>query len=139
MSHLTDEERRKVLDQVPSTIAVSEFGPTYQVGNVVVVSVSPRAEGESERWVSVNSYSRYIDTNIEQPQQNRTVLDATGGSSHYAITYKYFDQLSSWIMWTTIATVFFCILTSPVILLCCIPMVKKMKRVIGLYSLDILL
>ncbi len=130
MSQLTEEESRKVLIQVPTTIA-GDYGRRVQVRYRTVVCVPPRAEGESERWVSVDPFNQQIDTNVEQPQQNRTVLDATV-SGHYAIKYLYFDQLSSWIMWTIIATVFFSILTSPVILLCCIPMVKKMKRVIKL-------
>ncbi len=126
MSQLTEEEKRAVLNQVP--IAVSSH--TQERDTRAVVCVPPRAEGENERWVGVNRFSRQIDINIQQPNQNRTVLQAGEGNGHNAIYYFYFDQLPSRIMWTIIATVYLSILTSPVILLCCIPMVMKMKRVI---------
>ncbi len=112
---LTEEEKRIALSQIT---ALDQFAVR------AIVCVPPR-EGENERWIAVNPH--HIDFNIRQPDQNRTVLYAT---ESYGLNYYYIDQLLCCINWTIIATVIFSILTSPVILLCCIPMIKKMKQVV---------
>ncbi len=131
MSQLTEEEKKAVLNQVP-IVYTTPRGRIKGTSNTrAVVCVPPRAEGENERWVGVYQLSRNIDINIEQPNQNRTVMQANEGSC-YGITYYYFDQLTCCIIGTIIATIICCILTSPLVLLCCIPMIKKMIQVIQL-------
>ena len=98
MSQLTEEEKRAVLNQVP--IAIIPVSSHTQVRDTrAVVCVPPRAEGENERWVGVYRFSRKIDINIEQPNQNRTAMQGGEGNFH-GITYYYFDQLTCCITWT---------------------------------------
>ena len=120
---LTEEEKKIALSQIT---ALERFAAARD-GLRAIVCVPPR-EGENERWIAVNPISHQIDFNIRQPDQNRTVLYA-GENKYGCNSYCYIDQLSCCIIWTIIATVIFSILTSPAILLCCIPMIKKMRQV----------
>ena len=125
---LTEEERRIVLSQITSLDRFAAASDNFSNGSRAIVCVPPRAEGDNERWIAVNPLSQQIDFNIRQPDQNRTVLYASE-NKYGCNSYYYNDQLSCCIIWTIIATVIFSILTTPVILLCCIPMIKKMKQV----------
>ncbi len=130
---LTEEEKRIALTQVTSLDRFAAASDRHRLDNLTngsraIVCVPPRAEGENERWIAVDPLSHQFDINIRQPDQNRTVLYASE-NAYGCNSYYYFDQLSRCIIWTIIATVIFSILTSPVILLCCIPMIKKMKQV----------
>ena len=117
---LTEEELRIALSQVnflDKYAAVSNYG-----GYTTKVCIPPHNADENERWVEINPLTHQVNTNIVQPDPNRTVLYTGYG-------YSYADQLPTCIRAAIISTVIFSILTTPIILLCCIPMIMKMKKV----------
>ena len=92
-----------------------------------VVCVPPRSTGGRKQWLAINPLTNEVSpTPIEQPNQDRTVV--FNDNSHW-LFYCYYDQLPCCIGWTIFATILFSIFTTPLILLCCIPMLYKMIRV----------
>ncbi len=90
------------------------------------VCLPPRKAGENEKWVAIDPLTHQVNADIRQPDPNRTVLFAACG-------YCYTDKLGSCIIAAIVSTVIFSILTTPIILLCCIPMIKQMKQVNIIY------
>ena len=136
---LTEEEKRIALSQVTSLdrfAAASDRNRWYYGtnGSRAIVCVPPRSSAEKERWVAVDPLTNQIDLNIKQPDLSRTVLYASE-NTYGCSCYCYEDQLTCCIVWTVISAVIFSILTTPLILPCCIPMIQKMKevRILHLY------
>lgn len=130
---LTEEERRIAESQVSQydvlTAASDRNRWFYGArGSRAVVCIPPRSSDGGERWVAIDPLSHDITTAIEQPDPDRTVVYVCENSWEM-ICYYYADQLPCCIAWTIIATIFFSIFTTPVILLCCIPMIYKMFKV----------
>ncbi len=115
---LTEEELRIALSQVNCLDQYAAFSGSHTPR----VCLPPRNAGEHERWVDIDLFTNQVDTNIRQPDQDRTVLYTGYG-------YWYTDKLGSYITAAIVSTVIFSILTTPIILLCCIPMIMKMKKV----------
>ena len=107
--------------------------PNQQI--VFVVAEPPTSASGREHWVHVNTFTREINRNIEQPDPSKVVLCAQPGNSilesDYGIRYTYGDDSLFSLMWCCgiLGTVIFSVLTTPLVLLCCIPMLLKWKKV----------
>ena len=101
-----------------------------------VVCVPPRSSGGRKQWIAIDPLTNEVSpTPIKQPDQDRTVVF---NDNSYCTLYYYYDQLPCCIGWTIIATILLSIFTTPLILLCCIPMLYKMIRVCSCNCLAIL-
>lgn len=78
-----------------------------------------------ERWLVRNPYLNTCNfIAIQQPEPGRIALKKYWGTG-----YWYADELPSWIRCITAATIIFSILATPLILLCCLPLLHYMKQV----------
>ncbi len=118
---LTEEELTIALGQVGF---IDEYAAARNngAGFSPRVCLPPRKAGENEKWVAIDPLTHQVNADIPQPDPNRTVLYPDCG-------YCYTDKLGPCIKAAIVSTVIFSILTTPIILLCCIPMIKKMKQV----------
>ena len=117
MSHnLTDREGQIARDQVTLFDALR------------VVPIPPKNRGEPERWVAVEPRTLNIETNIRQPDPEK---DVVCGFQHIfgCVNYFYGDELSCYIISSIIFTVIFSVITTPLLLLCCIPMIRNLVKV----------
>lgn len=98
---------------------------------IAVVAVPPKAPDTREKWVAVSPAECIIDTNIRQPDPERKALCGyiLGGSVCGCLCYWYDDELPSCIALTVVMAVILSILTTPLVLLCFVPMIHKMNRV----------
>ena len=130
--NLTDEERQIALnqltfyDRLSSSLAAAKQQTIY-----CVVPIPPKHRGQPERWVVVEPLSQNIQTDIRQPDPERAVLFASKNNCG-CLTYCYGDKLSCYIISSIIFTVIFSIITTPLLLLCCIPMIINLMKVISI-------
>lgn len=97
-------------------------------GPVRKVKVVKNEHG-GEKWVIVENH-RTIHENVTQPDPNRQALFgvATVGRLD-GISYTYGDELPNKITQATVCAVICSILTTPLVLICIIPMILKLKKV----------
>ena len=126
---LTNEERQIAIDQLTSldvataVMGAAKFRTTYRV-----VPIPPKSDGEPERWVAVEPLSKNIQTDIRQPDPEKTVLCAS--RNHLGcINYCYADKMSCYIISSIIFTAIFSVISTPLLLLCCIPMIRNLMKV----------
>ena len=128
--NLTKEERQIAINQLTSLDrANSAIGAAKLQTNYRIVPIPPKSHGDPERWVAIEPLSHNIRTNIRQPDPEKAVLCA-GQNSYGSICYCYGNKLSCYITSSIIFTVIFSVITTPLLLLCCIPMIKNLKKVI---------
>ena len=117
--NLTNKERQ---------FAINQLRCLDYLKNSRFVPIPPKHCGEPERWVAVKPFSHGIRTNIRQPDPERAVL--CGSHSKYGhIDYYYGDDLSCYIISSIIFTVILSVITTPLLLLCCIPAIKNLVKV----------
>ena len=117
-----DEEDRKVaMDQLTSYDRFASLNRAF-----AVVAVPPKPPNTQEKWVAVSAVKRVIDPSIRQPDPERKAI-----CGHYerCLCYWYADELPRCITLTVVFAVIFSILTTPLVLLCCVPMIQRMKKV----------
>ena len=97
-------------------------------GPVRKVKVVKNEHG-GEKWVIVENH-RTIYENVTQPDPNRQALfgDPTVGRLG-GIRYTYGDELPNKITLATVCAVICSILATPLVLICIIPMILKLKKV----------
>ena len=84
-------------------------------------------------WVAVDPLTKtVVDTDIKQPDPGRLVLCANI-SKFGRTSYGYYDEIPRWYRRLRILSVVFAILTTPLVLFCCLPALKYMKKVILRY------
>lgn len=117
---LTSEERQIAINQITLLDRFCFEGP----GSCHVVPIPPKRHGEPERWVAVDTStgSYQFQTNILQPDPERAVL-----CTH--CRYCYGDKFSCYIISSIVSTVIFSAITTPLLLLCCIPMMINLVKV----------
>ena len=82
------------------------------------------------KWVAVNAITReVVDTGIEQPDPDRLVLCACI-NKYGCICYGYYDEIPKWYRRIRILAIIFAIIATPISLLCFIPALDYMKKVI---------
>ena len=115
MNQLTD------YDRFASAATVARLNRTF-----AVVAVPPKAPNTEEKWVAVSALEGVIDPSIRQPDPERKAI-----CGHYerCLCYWYADELPRCITLTVVFAVIFSILTTPLVLLCCVPMIQRMKKV----------
>jgi hypothetical protein len=127
--NLTYEERRIAINQLTSldvtyaTIGAMKGKTTYQV-----VPIPPNSHGEPDRWVAVEPLSEDIRTDIRQPNPEKVVLCASVNDCGCTY-YCYGDKISCYIISSIILTAIFSVITTPLLLLCCVPMIKNLIKV----------
>ena len=90
----------------------------------------PLIPGLPQRWVAVSGLTGHVvDANIKQPDPGRLVLCACI-NKYGCICYGYHDEIEIWSRRILIMAVVFAILTTPLVLLCCLPGLSYMKPVI---------
>ena len=121
------EDRKIVMDQITS---YDRFESAVTVGNLnrtlAVVAIPPKAPNTREKWVAVSPAEGTIDPSIRQPDPNRKAIC---GYYECCLCYCYADELPCCIALTVVFAVIFSILTTPLVLLCCVPMIQRMKKV----------
>ena len=124
-----DEEDRKVaMDQLTSYDRFASLNRAF-----AVVAVPPKPPNTQEKWVAVSAVKRVIDPSIRQPDPERKAI-----CGHYAccLCYWYADELPCCIALTVVFAVILSILTTPLVLLCFVPMIHKINKVQLKYSAD---
>ena len=79
-----------------------------------------------EKWVIVVNH-RTINDNITQPDPDRQAL--SGAYTVGGVRYTYGDELPKKITQATVCAAICSILTTPLVLICIIPMILKLKKV----------
>ena len=135
--NLTNKERQIAINQLTSLdIANSAMGAAKLQTTYRIVPIPPKSDGEPERWVAVEPLSKNIQTNIRQPDPERAVLCASW-NNFGCINYCYGDKLSCYIISSVIFTAIFSVFSTPLLLLCCIPMIRNLMKVSSLQSFKI--
>ena len=124
---MDEEDRKVVMDQLTS---YDHFASAVTVGSLnhtlAVVAVPPKAPNTQEKWVAVSAVEGVIDPSIQQPDPERKAIC---GHYEYCLCYWYADELPRCIVLTVVFAVIFSILTTPLVLLCFVPMIHKMVKV----------
>ena len=86
-------------------------------------------EHGGEKWVIVENH-RTIHENVTQPDPNRQALFGVANAGRLGgIRYTYGDELPNKITEATVCAVICSILTTPLVLICIIPVILKLKKV----------
>ena len=130
---MDEEDRKVVMDQLTSydrfmsAVTVASLNRT-----LAVVAVPPKAPNTQEKWVAVNAVEGIIDPSIRQPDPNRKAICGRYEQClcyWYYLCYWYADELPRCITLTVVFAVILSILTTPLVLLCFVPMIRRMKKV----------
>ena len=131
---MDEEDRKVVMDQLTSydrfmsAVTVASLNRT-----LAVVAVPPKPPDTQEKWVAVNALKGVIDPSIRQPDPERKAIC---GHYEYCLCYWYADELPRCMVLAALFAVILSILTTPLILLCCVPMIHKMNKVSIKCSVD---
>ena len=124
---MNGEDRNAVMDQITS---YDRFASAVTVGSLnrafAVVAVPPKAPNTQEKWVAVSTVEGIIDPSIRQPDPERKAIC---GHYEYCLCYWYANELPRCIALTVVFAVILSILTTPLILLCFVPMIRRMIKV----------
>ena len=91
------------------------------------VCLPPKNTGENDRWVLFNFTSNEIaDVVIQQPDPGRTAVLAPLCKP---LPYCYADQLRGILALSIILTIILSVISTPLVLLCCVPMIWGIKKV----------
>ena len=90
------------------------------------LAVPPKAPNTQEKWVAVNALKGVIDPSIRQPDPERKAIC---GHYEYCLCYWYADELPRCMVLAVVFAVILSILTTPLALLCFVPMIHKMNKV----------
>ena len=119
---------------LPATMIANEWlqygGAPGSKENSWLVRAIKDKDGQHERWVifhTIGDHTTRIN-NIEQPDPERQALSGLQRADR-GINYTYADELSRKIILGIVLTVICSILTTPVALLCFIPMILHLKNV----------
>ena len=117
---LTNRERQIALDQL------TFFDTLRRTSRVV--PIPPKNRGEPERWVAVQPRTLNIQTDIQQPDPEKDVL--CGRQNIFGcVNYCYGDKILCYIISSIIFMAIFSVITTPLLLLCCIPMIRNLVKV----------
>ena len=124
---MDQEDRNTVMNQLTgydrfaSAATVASLDRTF-----AVVAVPPKAPNTQEKWVAVSAVEGVIDPSIQQPDPERKAI-----CGHYEcyLCYWYADELPRCITLTVVFAVILSILTTPLVLLCFVPMIQRMNKV----------
>ena len=130
--NLTDKERQIAINQLTS-LDIENASAKGAIKNYRIVPIPPKSDGGPERWVAVEPRSKDIQTNIRQPDPERAVLGASR-NIFGCMYYYYGDKLSCYISTSVIFTAIFSVISTPLLLLCCIPMIRNLMKVSSLQS-----
>ena len=147
---MDEEDRKVVMDQLTSydrfmsAVTVASLNRTLGVVAVppkasnsqekwVAVDIPPKAPNTQEKWVAVNALKGVIDPSIRQPDPERKAIC---GHYEYCLCYWYADELPRCMVLAVVFAVILSILTTPLVLLCCVPMIHKMNKVSIKCSVD---
>lgn len=126
------------MDQRDRVIALSQMttydsfvtGLSKTKDYLAIVSVPPKVRGDKEKWVAVNPFNGIIQTNIRQPDEGRVALCGNQISSYTdKVCYWYDNELPCCIACLIVMAVVFSVLTTPIILLCLVPVIHRLKKV----------
>ena len=92
-----------------------------------VVAVPPKAPDTKEKWMGVNPRDGSIKMDIRQPDPERNAV--CGNNDNGCLCYWYADELPCCTVLAVVSAVILSILTTPLILLCCVPMIHRMIKV----------
>ena len=118
---MDEEERQTVMDQLTCYDRVGNWNRVF-----AVLAVPPKAPNTQEKWVAVNGIEGVIDPSIQQPDPERKAIC---GRYEYCLCYWYADELPRCITLAVVSAVILSILTTPLVLLCFVPMIRRMKKV----------
>ena len=145
---MDEEDRKVVMDQLTSydrfmsavtvaslnrTLAVVAVPPKDPNTQEKWVAVPPKAPNTQEKWVAVNALKGVIDPSIRQPDPERKAIC---GHYEYCLCYWYADELPRCMVLAVVFAVILSILTTPLALLCFVPMIHKMNKVSIEHSAD---
>ena len=118
---MDEEDRQTVMDQLTCYDRLGNWNGVH-----AVVAVPPKAPNTQEKWVAVNAVAGVIDPSIRQPDPERKAIC---GRYEHCLCYWYADELPRCITLAVVFAVILSILTTPLVLLCFVPMIRRMKKV----------
>ena len=91
------------------------------------VVVPPKAPDTKEKWVGVCAADGSFNPDFRQPDPERIAV--CGSNDNGCLCYGYADELPRCIVLAVVFTVILSILTTPLVLLCCVPIIHRMNKV----------
>ena len=123
---MDEEDRKTALSQITNyDQSICKQCP-HSNRTFAVVVVPPKGPDTQEKWVAVNALKGVINTSIRQPDPERKAIC---GHNECCLCYWYADELPLCIVLAVVSAVIFSILTTPLVLLCFVPMIHRMNKV----------
>ena len=128
---MDEEDRKTALSQITNyDQLLSSYLPINTLNcqrHFTVVVVPPKAPNTKEKWVGVCAADGSFNTDFVQPDPERKVI--CGNNDNGCLCYWYADELPRCVVLAVVFTVILSIFTTPLVLLCCVPMIHGMNKV----------
>ena len=125
---MDEEDRKTALNQITTyDQLLSSFSIVNGQRHFTAVVVPPKAPNTKEKWVGVCAADGSFNTGFRQPDPERIAV--CGNNDSGCLCYGYADELPRCIVLAVVFTVVLSIFTTPLVLLCCVPMIHGMNKV----------
>ena len=125
---MNEEDRKIALSQITT---YDQFLSSISIVNgqrhYTAVVLPPKAPNTKEKWVGVCAADGSFNTSFRQPDPERIAV--CGNNDNGCLCYGYADELPRCFVLAVVFTVILSILTTPLLLLCCVPMIHGMNKV----------
>ena len=125
---MNEEDRKTALSQITTYDGfLAGISMANGQSHYTAVVVPPKAPDTKEKWVGVCAADGSFNTSFRQPDPERIAV--CGSNDNGCLCYGYADELPRCIVLAVVFTVILSILTTPLLLLCCVPMIHGMNKV----------
>lgn len=125
---MNEEDRKTALSQITTYDGfLAGISMANGQSHYTAVVVPPKAPNTKEKWVGVCAADGSFNTSFRQPDPERTAV--CGSNDNGCLCYGYADELPQCIVLAVVFTVILSIFTTPLLLLCCVPMIHGMNKV----------
>ena len=125
---MNEEDRKTALSQITTYDGfLAGISMANGQSHYTAVVVPPKAPNTKEKWVGVCAADGSFNTTFRQPDPERIAV--CGSNDNGCLCYGYADELPRCIVLAVVFTVILSILTTPLLLLCCVPMIHGMNKV----------
>ena len=125
---MDEEDRKTALSQITTYDQLfSSFSLVNGQRHFTAVVVPPKAPNTKEQWVGVCAADGSFNPDFRQPDPERIAV--CGSNDNGCLCYGYADELPRCIVLAVVFTVILSIFTTPLVLLCCVPIIRGMNKV----------